>query len=62
MSKYVGDLLGIEIRTSEHVPDGEVYVMNKKMLDSFKVTNIKLTRWQKVKRYFSNLWAAIRGL
>lgn len=60
MNKYVGDFFGVEVRTSEFVPDGEVYVMNKKMLDSFTV-KVSLTRWQKIKRYFSHLWLAVKG-
>ena len=61
MSRHVGDLFGIEVRTSEFVPNDKVYVINKKMLDSFTITNIKLTRWQKIKRYFSNLLNAFKG-
>ena len=56
----IGELFGVQVRVSKYVPDGEVYVMNKKMLDSFTV-KIHLTKWQKIKRYFCNLWYALKG-
>jgi len=60
--KDIGKLFGVDVRVSRFVPDNEVYVMNKKMLESFTVNSVKpLTRWEKVKRYLSNLWRAIKG-
>jgi len=60
--KDIGNIFGIDVKVSEYVPDGEVYIMNKKMLESFTVTNVKpLTKWQKIKRYFTNLWIAAKG-
>ena len=56
------DLFGIDVKVSEHVPDGEVYVMNKKMLESFTITNTKpLTKWEKIKRYLRYIWLAVRA-
>jgi myosin-crossreactive antigen len=60
--KDIGNLFGIDIKVSEFVPDNEVYVMNKKMLDSFTITDVATpTKWEKVKRYLLNLWLAVRG-
>jgi len=60
--KRIGNLFGVDVLESPFVPDGEVYVMNKKMLNSFAITNtIPLTRWEKIKKYFSRLWLALKG-
>jgi hypothetical protein len=62
MSKSIGNIFGVEVRTNEYVPDDKVYVMNKKTLDSFTVTNTKpITLFGIIKRYFRNLWLAIRN-
>lgn len=60
--KQIGKFNGIPVMSSPFVEKNSIYLINREALDVWKIKGIRPLAWhERIKRYFKNLWKALRG-